>query len=150
MLRKRLAYAGDLAPGKRQQSEVFDATVEAALKRFQQEQYLDEDGKLGPSTRAALDVPVRARIAQLRANLERARWLLPRIQGDLVVVDIAGYKVRVYDDGKPVWTSRVQVGRTVRPTPIFEGKITYLTFNPTWTVPETILREDVLPKVRAD
>jgi murein L,D-transpeptidase YcbB/YkuD len=72
------------------------------------------------------------------------------LQGDLVVVDIAGYKVHLYEDGKPVWTSRVQVGRSVRPTPIFQGKITFLTFNPTWTVPETILREDVLPKVRAD
>lgn len=149
-LRKRLTLAGDLTPSKQRASDLFDAPVEAAVKQFQQEQYLDADGKLGPATRAALDLPVRARIAQLRANLERARWLLPRIEGDLVVVDIAGYKVLLYQDGKPVWSSRVQVGRSVRPTPIFTGKITFLTFNPTWTVPETILREDVLPKVRAD
>ncbi len=149
-LRKRLAMAGDVPASKQRGSELFDAQVEAAVKQFQQEQYLDADGKLGPATRAALNLPVRARIAQLRANLERARWLLPRIEGDLVVVDIAGYKVLLYQDGKPVWSSRVQVGRSVRPTPIFAGKITFLTFNPTWTVPETILREDVLPKVRAD
>jgi len=149
-LRKRLMISGDLAPTKQRASDLFDAQVEAAVKQFQQEQYLDDDGKLGPATRAALNLPVRARIAQLRANLERARWLLPRIDGDLVVVDIAGYKVHLYKDGKPVWTTRVQVGRSVRPTPIFAGKITFLTFNPTWTIPETILREDVLPKVRAD
>jgi murein L,D-transpeptidase YcbB/YkuD len=149
-LRRRLVLASYLPPKKRGSLELYDPPLEAAVKKFQQEQYLDDDGRLGPSTRAALNLSVRARIAQLRANLERARWLLPRIQGDLVVVDIAGYKVLWYEDGKPVWSSRVQVGRTVRPTPIFEGKITFLTFNPTWTVPETILREDVLPKVRAD
>jgi murein L,D-transpeptidase YcbB/YkuD len=64
------------------------------------------------------------------------------------MVDIAGYRIAYYRDGKPVWRSRVQVGKPYRSTPAFKSQITYLTLNPTWTVPPTILKNDVLPKVR--
>jgi L,D-transpeptidase YcbB len=128
--------------------DLYDPALEAALKQFQREQYLAADGHLGKATLAALNVPVAARIDQLRANLERARWLLHQLQGEFVVVDIAGYQVAYYRDGKPVWRSRVQVGKPYRSTPVFKSKITYLTLNPTWTVPPTILKNDILPKVR--
>jgi L,D-transpeptidase YcbB len=128
--------------------DLYDPALEAALKQFQREQYLAADGHLGKATLAALNVPVAARIEQLRANLERARWLLHQLQGEFVVVDIAGYQVAYYRDGKPVWRSRVQVGKPYRSTPVFKSKITYLTLNPTWTVPPTILKNDILPKVR--
>lgn len=129
---------------------LYDATLEDALKQFQQAQYLVADGSLGKATLAALNVPVGARIEQLRANLERARWLLHQLQGDFVVVDIAGYSVAYYKDGKPIWRSRVQVGKPYRSTPVFKSQITYLTLNPTWTVPPTILKNDILPKIRKD
>ncbi|MEO7065536.1 MAG: L,D-transpeptidase family protein [Rhodanobacter sp.] len=128
--------------------DLYDPALEAALKQFQREQYLTADGHLGKATLAALNVPVAARIEQLRANLERARWLLHQLQGEFVVVDIAGYQVIYYKDGKPVWRSRVQVGKPYRSTPVFKSQITYITLNPTWTVPPTILKNDILPKVR--
>jgi murein L,D-transpeptidase YcbB/YkuD len=145
-LRQRLQQGG-YAVGEGS-DDLYDPALEAALKQFQREQYLAPDGHLGKATLAALNVPVAARIAQLRANMERARWLLHQLQGDFVVVDIAGYQVAYYKDGKPVWRSRVQVGKPYRSTPVFKSKITYLTFNPTWTVPPTILKNDILPKVR--
>jgi len=57
----------------------------------------------GRQTRAALNLPVGARIDQVRVNLERARWLLPQIQDDVVVVDIAGFKATYFRGGQPVW-----------------------------------------------
>ncbi|WP_053096262.1 L,D-transpeptidase family protein [Frateuria defendens] len=149
LLRQRLVAGGYLAVDQAQ-GEDYDAVVQAAVRRFQQEQYIDADGNVGAATRAALNVTVAQRIGQLRVNLERARWLLHEIRGDFVVVDIAGYKVAYYKEGKPVWTSRVQVGKPYRSTPVFKSQITYLTLNPTWTVPPTILRKDILPKVRRD
>jgi murein L,D-transpeptidase YcbB/YkuD len=83
-------------------------------------------------------------------NLERARWMLRELRGDLVLVDIAGYRIVYFRGSRPVWRARVQVGRPYRSTPSFRSEITYFTFNPTWTLPPTILREDVLPHVRAD
>ncbi|GAA0258291.1 L,D-transpeptidase family protein [Rhodanobacter caeni] len=152
-LRRRLRVAGYLpspvdGAADAGPSDDYDATTEQALRQFQSEQYLTVDGQLDPATRAALNVPAAARIDQLRVNLERARWLLHQLHGDFVMVDIAGYRIAYYRDGKPVWRSRVQVGKPYRSTPAFKSKITYLTLNPTWTVPPTILKNDVLPKVR--
>ncbi|MGB3460375.1 L,D-transpeptidase family protein [Rhodanobacter lindaniclasticus] len=145
-LRRRLQLAGHALGDAA--DDLYDPALEAALEQFQREQYLAADGHLGKATLAALNVPVAARIEQLRANLERARWLLHQLQGDFVVVDIAGYRVTYYKDGKPVWRSRVQVGKPYRSTPVFKSAITYLTLNPTWTVPPTILKNDILPKLR--
>lgn len=146
-LRARLVAGGYLEPHKNKRTD-YDASVIAAVKKYQTEQYLGADGVAGATTLAALNVPVQARIDQVRVNMERARWLLYKLKGTFVVVDIAGFKVALYRDGKPVWRSRVQVGKPIRSTPVFQSEITYVTFNPTWTVPPTILVKDMLPKIQ--
>lgn len=146
-LRARLVAGGYLDPTLAQ-GDRYDNPLKDAVSRFQADQYLEPDGSVGADTLAALNVPIEARIGQVRANLERARWLLHSLQGTFVVVDVAGYKITFYRDGQPVWKSRVQVGKPYRSTPIFRSQITYVTFNPTWTVPPTILKNDVLPKIR--
>lgn len=150
LLRERLAATGDIDEAADNGSTVYDPTLEAAVKRFQQEQYLDADGAIGPGTRTAFNVPVKQRIEQVRANLERGRWLLHELHDDFVLVDVAGFHINLFRKGESVWSSRVQVGKPFRKTPIFKSEITYVTLNPTWTVPPTVLREDVLPKVRRD
>ena len=146
-LRARLVAGGYLDPTLAE-GDRYDNPVTDAVKRFQSDQYLDADGSVGSETLTALNVPIQERIGQVRANLERARWLLHSLQGTFVVVDVAGYKISYYRDGNPVWKSRVQVGKPYRSTPIFRSQITYITFNPTWTIPPTILKNDVLPKIR--
>ncbi|UPG87995.1 L,D-transpeptidase family protein [Luteibacter aegosomaticola] len=148
-LRARLV-AGGYLDAALNHGQHYDTAVTEAVKRFQQDHYLDVDGAVGTDTLAALNVPVAQRIGQVRANLERARWLLHALPGTFVVVDVAGFKVAYYRDGNPVWKSRVQVGKPYRSTPIFRSDITYITFNPTWTIPPTILKNDVLPKIRAN
>lgn len=150
VLRKRLADAGYLATDADNGSHSFDETVTAAVKLFQTKQYLEPDGAVGPATRAALNTPLSKRIGQLRANLERGRWLLHQLHDEFLLVDIAGFEVGYYKNLKPVWTSPVQVGKPFRMTPVFKSEINTLTLNPTWTVPPTVLREDILPKARAD
>lgn len=148
-LRARMVAAGFLDP-RLIHGTKYDGAVTAAVKKYQNEQYLGADGMAGAATLAALNVPIDARIDQVRVNMERARWLLYKLQGTFVIVDIAGYKVAMYRDGQPIWRSRVQVGKAARNTPIFQAQITYITFNPTWTVPPTILKEDVLPKIQSN
>ena len=130
--------------------ELFDVRLVEAVKQFQRDQYLEVDAAVGLSTRTALNISVQSRIDQIRVNLDRARSLLRKIPADLVLVDVAGFKLTYFRSSKPVWESRVQVGMAYRTTPIFRSDIHYLTLNPGWTVPPTILQKDVLPKVRED
>lgn len=130
--------------------EVFDDHLVEAVKQFQRDQYLEPDGAIGPATRAALNISARARVDQIRVNLDRARWLLHNIPSEMLLVDVAGFKVTYFKANQPIWRSRVQVGMAYRTTPIFKSEVNYITLNPTWTIPPTILRKDVLPKVRKD
>jgi murein L,D-transpeptidase YcbB/YkuD len=148
VLRRRLAAGGYLATADG--GDAYDDALAEAVKRFQDEQFIKADGAVGEGTRTALSLPVAKRIEQARVNLERARWLLHEAQGDFVLVDIAGYKVTLFREGKPAWTSRVQVGKPYRKTPVFKAEINRVTLNPTWTVPPGILRADTLPKIRKD
>ena len=149
ILRKRLKITGDLA-AETSNSESFEDTLEQAVMRFQNRHHLIADGVVGKQTLATLNVPVEERIDQIRINLERARWVLHAISGKFVIVDIAGFEIFVYKDDQFLWTSRVQVGRPYRQTPVFKSKITYLELNPTWTVPPGILARDILPAVKKD
>lgn len=149
-LRRRLEIEGDLAPSQPADSTLYDAEVEAAVRRFQERTGLNPDGVLGKRTTAELNVPVRRRIEQLRASLERARWVIRDVEGDLLVVDIAGFKLHLFRDGEEIWVTRVQVGKPYTSTPVFEAAMTHLVFNPTWTVPPGILKKEVLPAVRRD
>jgi murein L,D-transpeptidase YcbB/YkuD len=142
--------AGDLEPPIPPLDTNYDAELEAAVKRFQERHGLTPDGAVGPGTLAALNVPVAARIDQIRVNLERSRWVLHEIAGNFVLVDVAGFYVSYFRNDEPVWTSKVIVGRPYRETPIFRSTITYVVFNPTWTIPPGILVKDKLPVIKKD
>ncbi len=150
-LRARLQAGGDASPtGDAATAEVFDAGIEDAVRRFQRRHGLEADGVVGRATLAALNVGVRDRIEQVRANLERLRWVARDLDGDFLLVDIAGFSAQLWRHGAPAWSARVVVGRPYRTTPEFRARMSDLVLNPEWNVPPTILREDVLPKVVAD
>jgi murein L,D-transpeptidase YcbB/YkuD len=156
LLRQRLAVEGDLtaaglaatpAPGA--DPNLYDAGLESAVKRAQRRYRLGADGVVGAGTLRALNVPVQQRVDQLRVNLERGRWVLHEVKdGDLVIVDIAGFLVRFVRDRKTVWESRTVVGQPYRQTPVFKATIDHVVLNPTWTVPPGILEKDIMPSLR--
>jgi len=148
-LRQRLLVSGDL-PSTTTYSPFFDQELEQAVKRFQHRHSLKPDGEVGPGTLKALNVPLEDRIDQIRVNMERARWVLSNLGDRYVLVDIAGYRVFYRKDDKTLWSSRAQVGKPYRDTPVLRSRIDALEINPTWTVPPTILKEDILPAVKAD
>jgi L,D-transpeptidase YcbB len=152
VLRKRLEITRDLAPATTAaaaaEPDLYDAALEQAVKAFQDRHGLAPDGAVGPGTRSAMNVPVEQRIDQMRVNLERARWTLHEIKGEFVLVDVAGFYVSYFRNDEPIWTSKVVVGRDERETPIFRSKITYVVFNPTWTIPPGILVKDKLPDLK--
>lgn len=148
-LRERLLASGDLPAGLGDADD-FDDGLDAALRRFQARHGLDADGVAGRATVAALNVTVAERIAQVRANLERLRWVARELAGEYLLVDIAGFSAQLWLNDALAWQARVVVGRPFRTTPEFRAPMKYLVLNPEWNVPPTILRQDVLPKVIRD
>jgi len=131
-------------------SDHFDKELEKALVQFQKTHRLVADGIVGKNTYAALNVPVSRKIDQLRVNLERCRWSCRKRPEEFMIVDIAGFRMYHYQNFEIKWTSKVQVGKSFRKTPVFNSQIKYIVFNPTWTLPPTILKEDMLPKIKKD
>ena len=142
--------ADSLADVESADPELFDAALDAAVRRFQRRHGLAVDGAVGRQTVAALNVPVQARIDQLRVNLERIRWVFRDIEPRFLLVNIARFRVLLIEDQQVTWSTRAVVGRPYRQTPVFKARMTYLELNPTWTVPPTILRQDLLPDIRRD
>lgn len=148
LLRRRLQIEGYNVETATNDS-VYDAAVEAAVRRFQHLHGLNEDGVVGPSTRAALNVPVRTRIDQLRVNIERARLLARELPDTFVAVNIAGAKVYVLAGEQVLFEERAIVGKSYTRTPIFSANLLHIDVNPTWTVPPGIVGE-ILSLVRRD
>ena len=150
-LRARLETSGDLAPGRApEDAELFDAELERGVRQFQARHGLDVDGAVGRRTVTAMNLPVEYRIDQIRLNLERFRWVFRDLEPRFLLVNIARFRVVLIEDQRVTWSTRAIVGRPYRQTPVFKARMTYLEFNPTWTVPPTILRQDLLPDLRRD
>ncbi len=149
VLRRRLAMEGDLPAGADTVAETFDAVLDSAVRRFQHRHALNEDGVVGRATLAELNVPVDARIDQIRINLERARWTLHGLADTFVAANIAGQRIYLVRGGAIVWETRGIVGKEYSRTPIFTAPMRYLVLNPTWTVPTSIAGE-ILTAIRRD
>jgi murein L,D-transpeptidase YcbB/YkuD len=149
LLRERLVITDDLAP-EHIQGDSYDATVAAAVRRFQARHGLEETGTIGPKTLAALNVPVSKRVRQLAASLDRLSAMDFQFGQRYVVVNLPAAFAEAVVGDKVVRRHVVQVGRPDRPSPTLTTFISTVNLNPTWTVPLGILKKDVIPKMRKD
>ncbi len=151
LVRRRLAITGDLPEAAAAEtSPEYDAALAAAVKAFRERHGLTPDGTVGPATLESMNVPVARRIDQIRATLERCRWVMQDVPERFVLVNVAGFTVTFFGTEGPTWESRVVVGTTSTKTPIFRADMTYIVLNPTWTVPPGIMRKEVIPGMRRD
>jgi murein L,D-transpeptidase YcbB/YkuD len=105
---------------------------------------------VGPKTIRELNVSVEERVRQIELNLERLRWSFRNLGSQYILVNIADYRLEVVEDGKTVLAMKVIVGKPYWHTPVFSAEMTYLEINPTWNVPDSILQDDLLPKIKND
>jgi murein L,D-transpeptidase YcbB/YkuD len=128
-------------------NDVFDEDVDRALRVFQTHHGLRGDGVAGRDTVAELNVTPEARRKQIIVNLERWRWM-PRNLGPVhVIVNIAGFRLHLYQGGTEALSMNVIVGKLYHETPFFAAKITDVTLNPWWSVPERIADDELRPKI---
>lgn len=148
-LRARLVQEG-FADVAAPAGQPFDAALEEAVRVFQRRSNLEPDGKVGATTLTQLNRSIAQRIGQLRANLERWRWMqfVPRARH--VRVFIADFRLEAWDENGLVREHRVIVGQRYRNTPSFAGEIDRIVYAPRWHVPRRLLVEDKLPLFRED
>ena len=147
-----LTRLGDLSSqeAKRYQQQhrsIYTGSVVLAVKRFQARHGLKRDGIIGTETQKWLALNLNQRIQLLALNAQRLRlWSTTLYTG--IVVNIPNYYMDLWLDGRRVLTSKVIVGRPTRQTPIFNSMVRSVVFNPYWNVPNSIMKRDILPKVR--
>jgi L,D-transpeptidase YcbB len=148
-LRERLAIAGDLElnSGDRQ---VFDSYVDAAVRRFQVRHGLHPDGVVHEATLRALNVPAERRLAQLRTNAVRLKSLTGNLGSRIVVANIPAAQIEAIENGVAITRHTAVAGKPDRPSPDIRSKIVQINFNPFWTVPVSIIRKDLIPKMQAE
>jgi len=150
LLRSRLVISGDLENHPPLDKELYDETLDQAVRRFQRRHGLEPDGIVGSAILGALNAPTVLRVEQIRANLERWRWLPQDLGNRYVVVNIADFHLEMVENGSSPAPIRVVAGRPYRHTPVFSGTMTYLEINPYWHIPPRIASKDILPKVKRD
>jgi len=149
LLRRRLAMTDDLAADQAE-GETFDATVEAAVKRFQMRHGLTETGSVGAKTLVALNVPVKERLQQLAATMDRISELGFSFGQRYVVVNIPAAVAEAVDGDVVQKRYVIVVGKVGRKSPTLTTTINAVNLNPTWTVPLGIMKADVMPRMRRD
>lgn len=156
-IRKKLLIEGDLVmtldtiSGDSLLNDlVYDSLLVDAVKTFQKRHGLNSDGIIGKGTVAELNKTAKDKVDLLKANLERARWIYHGLPRDYILVNIAGYDLRLVRDSALVWETRVVAGTVTNATPIFKDELQYIVLNPTWTVPSSISNDEILPKIQKD
>jgi murein L,D-transpeptidase YcbB/YkuD len=133
---------------------LYDAPLAAAVRRFQRRHGRADDGVIGPTTLRDLQVPPAQRVAQIELALERLRWLPARFADRFVVVNVPEFRLRAFEHGSdaPRLTMDVVVGSAARgtETPIMSAAMRAVIFRPSWTVPTSIARNEILPLAARD
>jgi L,D-transpeptidase YcbB len=145
LLREKLGLAGDAADLK------YDAKLAEAVKKFQRANELPATGNVDAKTVKELNGPPRDKsIDMVVSNMERWRWY-PRDLGSAhVVVNLPDFMLKVMHNGSQVWTTRVVIGKPDKSTPLLTETMKYITINPTWNVPPSIVYGEYLPALQQD
>lgn len=146
LLKQRLRMVGDYR--LKDNSQFFGTELKEAVLLAQKRFGLVEDGVVGSGTLAQLNKPVSDRIKQILLNMERMRWMPAQPAGNRILANIPDYKLHVFEDGKRVFSMKIVVGKAANKTVVFNDKLQYVVFSPYWNVPESIVRNEILPAMQ--
>lgn len=153
LLRQRLIASEDHKNvwKKNLNDPIFDEQLEEAVAEYQKRNGLVADGILGKATIRSLNIPVEEKINIVELNLERLRWLPKEMPKDYLLINLPEYKLKIFEKNKEIWDMRIIVGKAYKhATPIFHDELEYLVFSPTWGVPQKIIRDEMMPKIKRD
>ncbi|MBO9684183.1 MAG: L,D-transpeptidase family protein [Flavisolibacter sp.] len=147
-LKKRLQLSKDY--NGTDTSNVFSDSLETAVKSFQQRNGLQPNGVVNDSMINILNVPVEQRIEQVIVNMNRMLWMPQHTDSSRIEVSIPSQMLYVYADSGKTFEMPVVVGKEGSSTVMFSSQINQIVFSPIWHIPESIVRDEIMPKMKSD
>jgi murein L,D-transpeptidase YcbB/YkuD len=128
----------------------YDDALVSAVKWFQLRHGLEPDGIIGVSTLKFLNQSYKEKSELIELNLERMRWIPETTEDKYILVNVPEYKLRVFENHMVALEMKVIVGSVETATPIFRDALRYLVFMPTWSVPNSIIRDEIIIRLQKD
>jgi murein L,D-transpeptidase YcbB/YkuD len=148
-LRKRLAIEGDL-DASHARGQNWDAELTAAVKRFQARVGLKQTGVVAGATLKAINVPAKVRFNELASSANRLAGVNFPFDNRYVVVNLPSTSVEAIENDRVVRRYVAIVGDPEHPSPEISAHIQVINLNPTWTVPTSIIRREIIPRMQRD
>jgi murein L,D-transpeptidase YcbB/YkuD len=144
-IKRRLSLTGDLKVADT--SQMFNDTLELAVKNFQVRHGFTPDGVIGANVMKEMNVPAQKRLEQILMNMNRMIWMPADLSGNLILVNIPEFMLHIYEDNKKALEMPVVVGKEGHTTMMFNGDLNQVVFSPYWNVPPSIVKNEILPAI---
>jgi L,D-transpeptidase YcbB len=142
-LRDKLGVPGD--------GTTYDKALAEAVKLIQKEHNLKQTGTLTVATLDAINGPRPTHVTDtILANMERWRWMPHDLGNNYVMINLPDFTAHVFHDGKQIWQTKIVIGMPNKPTPIMTAMMKFITVNPVWHVPPSIINNEYLPAMAQD
>jgi len=146
-IKKRLQISGDY-PKNASIDRSFNETMRRAVISYQKRYLLKVNGTVDKSMIYYLNQPASTNIQAIITNLDKTKLYPKKFEKEYIEVNIPDFNLRYYRNGQMIMKKGIVVGRIDRPTPIFSDKITYIVLNPTWTIPDNLIKRDLIHVLR--
>ncbi len=150
-IRKRLIFWDFLKPYEMEDPSLFDSTLLAGLKKYQESNGMNPDGVIGSLVAESLNKSPQNLIDIASINMERLRWM-PELDWDqeMVLVNIANYQLDYMKKSDTTFSGKVIVGKEYNESPTFTAPMSYIVFSPYWNIPSSITNDEIIPAVQKD
>lgn len=149
LIKKRLQISGDY-PKEAPLDKTFDETLRQAVLTYQKRYLLKVTGTVDRTVTYYLNQPAEKNIRAIITNLDKTKLYPKNFEEEYVEVNVPDFNLRYYRNGQKILKMGVVVGRIDRPTPIFDDKIEYMVLNPTWTIPDNLIKRDLIHVLREE
>jgi len=146
-IKRMLQFFGDY-PANAPADSLFDRRLAKAVESFRKRFKLPPGRSIDNKMIHYLNTPKKEYLKKILVNLDKIKLYPHRWENEYIEVNIPEFKMRFYRNGQVIFSSDVVVGRIDRPTPVFDSKMTYMVLNPTWTIPDNLVRRDLIPMLK--
>jgi len=146
-IKKRLQISGDY-PKNMDINNKFDEALKQATLTYQKRYLLKVTGTIDKIMTYYLNQPASTNIQAILTNLDKTKLYPKAFEEEHLEINIPDFNLRYYREGQKIMQKGIVVGRIDRPTPLFHDSLTYMVLNPTWTIPDNLIKRDLIHVLR--